>query len=86
MALMWFIFCLSPVLIDILIKYWVFIKVTHNWETMRTAVNNYIGSLNWGYRVSLRDKNVNYVNAYAEFVEPHKIKASVFWHNKPNVL
>uniref|UniRef100_A0A673L2I9 Thioredoxin reductase 1, cytoplasmic-like n=1 Tax=Sinocyclocheilus rhinocerous TaxID=307959 RepID=A0A673L2I9_9TELE len=49
-------------------------QVTHNWETMRTAVNNYIGSLNWGYRVSLRDKNVNYVNAYAEFVEPHKIK------------
>ncbi|XP_016119538.1 thioredoxin reductase 1, cytoplasmic-like, partial [Sinocyclocheilus grahami] len=31
---------------------------------------------NWGYRVSLRDKNVNYVNAYAEFVEPHKIKAT----------
>lgn len=44
---------------------------------MKTAVNNYIGSLNWGYRVSLRDKNVNYVNAYAEFVEPHKIKVSV---------
>ncbi|KAI1890469.1 hypothetical protein AGOR_G00154030 [Albula goreensis] len=50
--------------------------VKHNWETMRTAVNNYIGSLNWGYRVQLRDKNVNYVNSYAEFVEPHKIKAT----------
>lgn len=44
---------------------------------MKTAVNDYIGSLNWGYRVSLRDKNVNYVNAYAEFVDPHKIKVSV---------
>ncbi|XP_076870244.1 thioredoxin reductase 3 [Brachyhypopomus gauderio] len=51
-------------------------QVSHNWETMKTAVNNYIGSLNWGYRVALRDKNVNYVNAYAEFVEPHKIKAT----------
>lgn len=50
--------------------------VKHNWETMKTAVNNYIGSLNWGYRVALRDKNVNYVNAYAEFIEPHKIKVS----------
>uniref|UniRef100_A0AAQ4QBR5 thioredoxin-disulfide reductase (NADPH) n=1 Tax=Gasterosteus aculeatus aculeatus TaxID=481459 RepID=A0AAQ4QBR5_GASAC len=50
--------------------------VTHNWDTMKTAVNNYIGSLNWGYRVALRDKNVNYVNAYAEFIEPHKIKAT----------
>lgn len=51
-------------------------SVTHNWETMKTAVNNYIGSLNWGYRVALRDKNVNYVNAYAEFIEPHKIKVT----------
>ncbi|TMS18825.1 Thioredoxin reductase 3 [Larimichthys crocea] len=50
--------------------------VKHNWETMKTAVNNYIGSLNWGYRVALRDKNVNYVNAYAEFIDPHKIKAT----------
>ncbi|XP_076609384.1 thioredoxin reductase 3 isoform X1 [Chaetodon auriga] len=50
--------------------------VKHNWDTMKTAVNNYIGSLNWGYRVALRDKNVNYVNAYAEFIEPHKIKAT----------
>uniref|UniRef100_A0A8C5GIK1 thioredoxin-disulfide reductase (NADPH) n=1 Tax=Gouania willdenowi TaxID=441366 RepID=A0A8C5GIK1_GOUWI len=49
--------------------------VKHNWDTMKTAVNSYIGSLNWGYRVALRDKNVNYVNAYAEFLEPHKIKA-----------
>lgn len=44
---------------------------------MKSAVNDYIGSLNWGYRVALRDKSVNYVNAYAEFVEPHKIKVSV---------
>ncbi|KAF7661138.1 hypothetical protein LDENG_00268930 [Lucifuga dentata] len=49
--------------------------VKHNWETMKTAVNNYIGSLNWGYRVALREKKVNYVNAYAEFIEPHKVKA-----------
>ncbi|XP_069571068.1 thioredoxin reductase 3 isoform X1 [Brachyistius frenatus] len=51
-------------------------RVKHNWETMKTAVNNHIGSLNWGYRVALKDKNVNYVNAYAEFIEPHKIKAT----------
>lgn len=51
-------------------------SVKHNWDTMKTAVNNYIGSLNWGYRVALRDKDVNYVNAYAEFVEPHKIKVN----------
>lgn len=50
--------------------------VKHSWETMKTAINNYIGSLNWGYRVSLREKKVDYVNAFAQFVEPHKIKVS----------
>ncbi|KAK3574860.1 hypothetical protein QTP86_018324 [Hemibagrus guttatus] len=53
-----------------------FHAASHNWETMKSAVNNYIGSLNWGYRVALRDKNVTYMNAYAEYVEPHKIKAT----------
>lgn len=43
---------------------------------MKEAINNYIGSLNWGYRVALRDKKVDYVNAYAEFIDPHKIKVS----------
>ncbi|MGH0145110.1 UNVERIFIED_CONTAM: hypothetical protein FKN15_024465 [Acipenser sinensis] len=49
-------------------------KVKHNWQTMIESISNYIGSLNWGYRVELRDKNVTYMNSYAEFVEPHKIK------------
>uniref|UniRef100_A0A8C4EY74 Thioredoxin-disulfide reductase n=1 Tax=Dicentrarchus labrax TaxID=13489 RepID=A0A8C4EY74_DICLA len=60
--------------------------VKHNWETMKTAVNNYIGSLNWGYRVALRDKNVNYVNAYAEFIEPHKIKVEELEAGTPGRL
>ncbi|CAM2097849.1 unnamed protein product [Caretta caretta] len=51
-------------------------KVKHSWETMTEAVQNYIGSLNWGYRVSLREKEVTYENAYGEFVGPHTIKAT----------
>ncbi|XP_043375627.1 thioredoxin reductase 3 isoform X2 [Dermochelys coriacea] len=43
---------------------------------MVEAIQNYIGSLTWGYRVSLREKTVTYINAYAEFIEPHKIKAT----------
>ncbi|KAM4650769.1 thioredoxin reductase 3 [Discoglossus pictus] len=50
--------------------------VNHNWDTMKEEIQNYIGSLNWGYRVTLRDKSVRYENAYGEFVEPHKIKAT----------
>lgn len=51
-------------------------QVKHNWEIMVEAVQNYIGSLNWGYRLSLREKSVTYQNSYGEFVEPHKIKAT----------
>uniref|UniRef100_A0A803XP08 thioredoxin-disulfide reductase (NADPH) n=1 Tax=Meleagris gallopavo TaxID=9103 RepID=A0A803XP08_MELGA len=51
-------------------------QVKHNWETMVEAVQNYIGSLNWGYRLSLREKSVTYQNSYGEFVEPHKVKAT----------
>ncbi|XP_002734086.1 thioredoxin reductase 1, cytoplasmic-like [Saccoglossus kowalevskii] len=50
-------------------------KASHNWTTMRDAIQNHIGSLNWGYRVDLRDKNVTYHNAYAEFTDPHTVKA-----------
>jgi len=51
-------------------------QVKHNWETMTEAIQNHIGSLNWGCRLSLREKAVAYVNSYGEFVEHHKIKAT----------
>ncbi|XP_078075792.1 thioredoxin reductase 1, cytoplasmic-like [Mustelus asterias] len=51
-------------------------KVSHDWTTMKDAINNYIGSLNWGYRVALRDNGVTYENAHGEFIGPHKIKAT----------
>ncbi|CAO2605862.1 Thioredoxin reductase 3 [Lemmus lemmus] len=51
-------------------------QVKHNWETMREAIQNHISSLNWGYRLTLREKGVAYLNSYGEFVELHKIKAT----------
>uniref|UniRef100_A0A8C5P332 Thioredoxin reductase 3 n=1 Tax=Jaculus jaculus TaxID=51337 RepID=A0A8C5P332_JACJA len=51
-------------------------QVKHNWETMREAIQNHIASLNWGYRLTMREKGVAYVNSYGEFVEHHKIKAT----------
>ncbi|KAK4312844.1 hypothetical protein Pmani_015761 [Petrolisthes manimaculis] len=48
--------------------------VTHDWGRMVEAIQNHIGSLNWGYRVALREKKVDYLNAYATFTDPHTIK------------
>jgi pyruvate/2-oxoglutarate dehydrogenase complex dihydrolipoamide dehydrogenase (E3) component len=37
---------------------------------------DHIGSLNFGYRTTLRDKNVEYMNAYGAFVDAHTITAT----------
>lgn len=50
--------------------------VKHNWNTMVEAIQAHVGSLNWGYRVALREKKVQYMNAYAEFVDPHTLKTT----------
>lgn len=51
-------------------------KQEHDWMTMKNNIQDHIGSLNWNYRVQLRTKKVTYVNAYAEFIGPHKIKTT----------
>lgn len=37
-------------------------------------MQDHIKSLNWGYRVALRDKGATYINAYASLVDAHTIK------------
>ena len=43
---------------------------------MRDNIQNYIGSLNWNYRVQLRDKKVEYINAFGEFVNRNRLLVS----------
>ena len=40
-------------------------------------IQAHIGSLNWGYRVALRDKNVKYINAFATLEDAHTVKVMV---------
>ena len=53
-----------------------FSAASHQWSQLREGVQNHIASLNWGYKVALRDKNVTFVNGYAEFVDEHTIKVN----------
>lgn len=50
--------------------------VTHDWNAMVEKVQANIKMSNFKYRVSLREKKVNYINAYAEFVDDHTINAT----------
>ncbi|KAA0194699.1 Thioredoxin glutathione reductase [Fasciolopsis buskii] len=49
-------------------------KINLDWNQIVENVGNHIRSLNWGYRTQLRDINVEYINAFAELVDPHTVK------------
>jgi len=51
-------------------------KKTHNWETLIGAIQDHIGSLNWGYRTTLRSANVKYINAFGTLVDAHTIECT----------
>uniref|UniRef100_A0AC35ERS3 FAD/NAD(P)-binding domain-containing protein n=2 Tax=Panagrolaimus sp. PS1159 TaxID=55785 RepID=A0AC35ERS3_9BILA len=51
-------------------------QIKHNWIKMKDAIQDHIGSLNWGYRVQLREKSVTYLNSYGTFTGPHEISAT----------
>nr|XP_033807365.1 thioredoxin reductase 1, cytoplasmic isoform X3 [Geotrypetes seraphini] len=51
-------------------------RVNHDWEVMTEEVQNYIGSLNWNYRVALLENRVKYENGFGVFVGPHRIKST----------
>ncbi|KAL3268415.1 hypothetical protein HHI36_007528 [Cryptolaemus montrouzieri] len=48
-------------------------NINHDWETLRTAVQNHIKSVNWVTRVELRDKKVEYINGLGVFKDPYTI-------------
>lgn len=55
---------------------WPTVEVEHNWEHMVSNIQDYIRSLNFGYKLSLRDAKVTYHNRLATFVDAHTIKCA----------
>ena len=47
----------------------------HNWNKMVQNIQDHIKSLNFSFRVSLRNEKVQYINAYAKFESDHVIVA-----------
>lgn len=46
------------------------------WETLTENVQNHIRSLNFNYRVALRDKNVTYLNKLGKFLGPNELECT----------
>jgi hypothetical protein len=55
---------------------WKLASEGHDWDKMVAGIQDYIGSLNWGYRVSLRDNKVTYLNAKGKFVDAHTLQCT----------
>ena len=54
-----------------------FPKIFRNsYEAENNFFQDYIGGLNWGYKVELRDKSVKYINAYGYIQDGHTIKCT----------
>jgi pyruvate/2-oxoglutarate dehydrogenase complex dihydrolipoamide dehydrogenase (E3) component len=45
-----------------------------HWNVAKDNIQNYIRSLNFKYRVRLREKSVNYFNKLAKFTDPHTVE------------
>ncbi|RWS08215.1 Thioredoxin reductase 1: cytoplasmic-like protein [Dinothrombium tinctorium] len=48
--------------------------IKHNWMKMIEEIQNHIKSLNFGYRVQLREEKVTYLNSYGSFIDSHTLK------------
>jgi thioredoxin reductase (NADPH) len=49
-------------------------EAPHSWGTLRDNVQDHIKSLNFGYRVQLREQGVTYLNKLGKFVGPNTLE------------
>ena len=47
---------------------WAVDQKAHDWTSMREKIQNYVKSLNFKYRVTLREAGISYLNKLGEFV------------------
>jgi len=50
--------------------------IKHDWPNMVNAIQDHIGSLNWGYKTALRDNGVTYINAKGKLLDAHTIECT----------
>jgi len=54
----------------------------HDWPRMMAGVQDHIKSLNFGYRVQMREEKVKYLNKLGAFVDPHTLETTDAKGNK----
>ena len=49
---------------------------SHSWETMKDRIQDHIKSINFGYRVQLREEKITYLNKLGRFIGPHELECT----------
>lgn len=49
-------------------------KATHNWDAVAEKIQDYIRSLNWGYKKKLNQEGITYYNKLAKLLSPNQIE------------
>jgi thioredoxin reductase (NADPH) len=49
-------------------------EMSHEWETLKTNVQMHIKSINFGYTSKFSSLGIDYINARAEFKDPHTVQ------------
>ena len=55
---------------------WELCEDEHTWETLVANVQDYTRSMSFSYRSQCVSNDVDYINAFATFVDPHTIEAT----------
>ena len=48
----------------------------HDWDTLKNNVQDHIKGLNFGYRVSLREEGITYLNKLGKFIDHHTLECT----------
>jgi len=52
---------------------WNLPEKSHNWPAMVKNVQKYVKKMNWGYTIDLMTKEIEYINMFAKFADPHTL-------------
>eukprot|EP01084_Bolivina_argentea_P015190 28397_1 len=48
--------------------------IKFSWAKLSDTVTSYVRSLNWGYKVQLREQGIKFIKAFAKFVDDHTVE------------
>lgn len=54
----------------------IFLDLVHDWDAMVQVIQEQVKSLNFGYRTTLRDQKVKYINNFGKLIDPHTVEVS----------